>query len=169
MIIIQIWLRRILWVSLMAVFPVNAQVDITDYLARAEQAQKQGDLRRAEMYLTRIVRADPENTDFRSRLGEIQLRRGRLSLANDQADKILARDANHRAGLILKSKLSLRAKSWEDAFKYLQTLLNRYPQESYTYLGLASVYSFRKDKENEAWAQKKFQSLLTKKADNNVQ
>ncbi len=159
-------LKKVGWILWIMIFPVNAQVDVADYMLKAEQAQEKHDYRRAEMYYTRLVRAQPENIEYRIQLGEVQLLRNRLERAREQALEILARDVGNRAGLILISKISLLEKAWETAFGHLQTLQNLYPDEPYIYLGLASVYSSRDDDEAAEAAIKTYRALQTEKADN---
>ncbi len=143
---------------------VSAQGDIDVYLSKAEQAIEQGQRRRAVMYYTRIVRALPENTDHRARLGQIQLLRGKLEEARAQAQAILARDATHREGLILMSRVNLQSQAWEVAFGYLQILVQHYPDEPYAYRGLASVYSSRDDDAAAEAAMVRYRELQNKKA-----
>ncbi len=142
----------------------SAQEDIGVYLSNAEQAIEQGQRRRAVMYYTRIVRALPENTDHRAQLGQIQLLRGKLEEARAQAQAILARDATHREGLILMSGVNLQSQAWEAAFGYLQTLRQHYPDETYAYQGLASVYSSRDDDVAAEAAMERYRELQNKKA-----
>ncbi len=145
---------------------VSVGADIADYEVKAEQAFKQGYYSRAVMYYTRIIRALPEDTNYRARLGQIQLLRGKLVEAREQAKEILARDASHKDGLILMSKIALGKQAWEEAYGYLQKLVQNYPDEPYSYLGLSSVYSSRDDNKAEKTAFETYQRLLRIEAGN---
>ncbi len=157
------WFQRVIVIGLLMhlLSPVsNAEVDISAYALKAEQALKQGKYRRAEMYYTRIVRALPESTDYRIHLGMLQLLRGKLSEARKQGEAVLERDPVHRDGLLLMSRLSMREQAWEEAYNYLQTLVTYYPDEAEAYLSLASLYSsWRDDKSKTAFGDEKAEAL----------
>ncbi len=166
------WLLRVivLWLSLLVVpLVVSAEVDIAAYAAKAEQAIEQGRYRSAATYLTRIIRAAPEDIDARARLGQIQLLRGKMPEAYEQAQMVLAKDSNHREGLILMSKIALINNAWEAADGYLQTLVQSYPDEPYGYFGLASVYSSRGEDVAAAEAMEQYRTLQNIKVDDDGQ
>ena len=159
-----------LWLALLVPpLVIGAEVDISAYAAKAEQAFEQGRYRSAATYLNRIVRMVPEDTTYRVRLGQVQLLRGKVAEAREQAQAILTSDASNREGLILMSKITLRGQAWEDAYGYLQALVQHYPDEPYAYLGLASVYSSRDDDSAAEAAMEHYRVLQNAKVDDDGQ
>jgi predicted Zn-dependent protease len=153
----------VLWALLFMVPAYSADTDdIALYEAKAEQALKNGYNSRAVMYYTRIVRALDDNAGYRAKLAQIHLQMGELEKAREQASEILARDVKHKAALMVMSKVSLREKKFDEAYVYLQALVQNYPDEPYGYLGLSSVYSSRDDEKAEKDAFDAYMKLLSK-------
>lgn len=152
----------VLWSLLFMVSAYGVETDIAGYEAKAEHALKNGYNTRAVMYYTRIVRALPDNADHRARLAQIHLQMSELGKAREQASEILARDVKHKTALMVMSKVSLRENKFDEAYVYLQALVQNYPDEPYGYLGLSSVYSSRDDEKAEKDAFDAYKKLLSK-------
>lgn len=160
-----LWMSIVLWALLLMVPAYSADADeIALYESKAEHALKNGYNSRAVMYYTRIVRAleDEDNASYRAKLAQIHLQTGELEHARAQASEILARDVGHKAALTIMSKISLREKKFDEAYVYLQALVQNYPDEPYGYLGLSSVYSSRDDEKAEKDAFDTYKKLLSK-------
>ncbi len=154
----------VLWALLFMVSAYSADTDdIALYESKAEHALKNGYNSRAVMYYTRIVRAleDEDNAGYRAKLGaKISLACSR-ACSNSPKKKKIARDVKHKAALMVISKVSLRENKFDEAYVYLQALVQNYPDEPYGYLGLSSVYSSRDDEKAEKDAFDTYKKLLS--------
>ena len=98
-----------------------------------------GDAERALRHALRGVQLDPADAGARTRLGECQRRLGRVSLAREEAEKVLARDPGDVGALLLAATAAADGSDLAAANGHLDRLLRAGPREGVDPLAVARV------------------------------
>lgn len=111
------------------------------YYYMALMDEKSNNYKAMKQNLLKVIEFDAENIEARKKLGKVHLLFGELDRALDQANILLAHDANDEESQLLMASVLLRQAKKEEANKIIDAVLLRNP-ESIDALSLKSAVHF---------------------------
>lgn len=106
--------------------------------------EKSNNFKAMKQNLLKVIELDSNNMQARKKLGKVHLLFGELDRALEQANLLLANDANDQESQLLMASILLRQAKQDDAQKIIDTVLTQNP-ENIDALSLKSAIYFEKN------------------------
>ena len=111
----------------------------------AKAGLKTGDVSTAYLALTRVVQLDPSHFEAKWSLGDLYLAAGKMEEVGKIAEELVAANAQHPAGYLLRAAVALRADRVSDAIGLLKQAVELDPTMVGPLLSLANIYFAQQD------------------------
>lgn len=112
-------------------------------------AEEDADWSVAEKLYRGILRADPDHLDARRMLAGVVLLLGRLDLADEEAQTVLARDPKDAVAWFVRGRVAYRQDRWDEALAYFDKSIEADPTYPLPHCGKGWVYE-QQDKLDDA-------------------
>lgn len=99
------------------------------YLALAKIAEKKQDYQGAFSNYSQVVELDPKNIEAQNKLGRLYIGGGKIDLALQASDKVLAIDAENIDGLALRAMALLKSNDSKGAVEFANKVLAKNPNQ----------------------------------------